>query len=263
MKLIVFLLKKMRLLIEGVTNTEMAIKISPRVSIKVHPHAVSDGRAMGLYADLVAKFCSFSPSNLFEIGANYAQDAEYLRKRFGLNEVDIYVFEPHSEIIKAVRELYKFNSYDIAVSNYNGKAIFHAIDIESNEYKNSGISSLRKGLTTNSRNFSDIEVEVVRMDDFIRNNRIEAIDFLKLDVEGANYEVLEGFGNELSRVKSIQVEGEYIQYWEGQKLYWDIEQLLKKSDFELVHFFLSGDGVQSDSFWVQRRYIARNVNSEN
>lgn len=263
MKFFIWLLKKIRRLVEAVTNTEIAIKIRPCVSIKVHPHAVSDGRTMALYADLVEKFCTFKPSNVFEIGANYAQDAEYLRKRFGLNESDIYVFEPHSEIIRAIREIYKFNSYDVAISNYNGKAIFHAIDIECNEYKNSGISSLKKGLTTDSRNFSDVEVAVTRMDGFMLQNNIEAIDFLKIDVEGANYEVLEGFGNELSKVKSIQVEGEYRQYWEGQKLYWDIEELLKRHDFELVYFLLSADGIQSDSFWIQKRYISRAVHDAN
>jgi FkbM family methyltransferase len=263
MKIVVFLLKKIRNLAEVATGTEISFKRSPRVKIRLHPNAVSDGRAMALYADLTEKFCTFKPSNVFEIGANYAQDAEYLRKRFGLKESDIYIFEPHSEIIKAVRDLYNFNSYDVAISNHNGRAVFHAIDIENNEYKNSGISSLKKGLTTNSRNFTDIEVEVVRMDSFIRENKIKSIDFLKLDVEGANYEVLEGFGDELSRVKAIQVEGEYRQYWEGQKLYWDIEQLLKQSDFELVYFTLSDDGVQSDSFWVQKRFISRTVNDGN
>lgn len=258
MKLIVFLLGRFRRVVEAVTNTEMAVKIRPRVKIKVHQNAVSDGRGMALYADLVGKFCTFKPSNVFEIGANYAQDAEYLRKRFGLKESDVYVFEPHSAIIKAVRDLYNFNSYDFAISNHNGRAVFHAIDIENNEYKNSGISSLKKGLTSDSRNFVDIEVEVIRMDGFIQKNKIESIDFLKLDVEGANYEVLEGFGEELSRVKSIQVEGEYRQYWEGQKLYWDIEELLRRNNFELVYFSLSDDGIQSDSFWVQQRYIARN-----
>jgi FkbM family methyltransferase len=258
MKFIVFLLGKFRRFVEAVTNTEMVIKIRPRVKIQVHQNAVTDGRAMALYADLVDKFCTFKPSNVFEIGANYAQDAEYLRKRFGLKESDIYVFEPHGEIIKAVRELYNFNSYDLAISDHNGRAVFHAIDIENNEYKNSGISSLKKGLTSDSRNFVDIEVEVIRMDGFIQKNKIESIDFLKLDVEGANYEVLEGFGEALSRVKSIQVEGEYRQYWEGQKLYWDIEELLRRNNFELVYFSLSDDGIQSDSFWVQQRYIARN-----
>lgn len=263
MKFIIFIGRWIRRIVEAITNTEIIVKIRPRVKIRLHSNAVSDGRAMALYADLTEKFCTFKPSNVFEIGANYAQDAEYLRKRFGLKESNIYIFEPHSAIIKAVRELYSFNSYDIAISNHNGRAVFHAIDIENNEYKNSGISSLKKGLTTNSRNFVDIEVDVVRMDTFIRENKIESVDLLKLDVEGANYEVLEGFGDELSRVKAIQVEGEYRQYWEGQKLYWDIEQLLRQSNFELVYFSLSDDGVQSDSFWVQKRYIARAVNDGN
>lgn len=263
MKFIVFLLKKIRSLAEVATGTEISFKRRPRVKIRLHPNAVSDGRAMALYADLTEKFCTFKPSNVFEIGANYAQDAEYLRKRFGLNDSDIYIFEPHPTIIKAVRQFYNFNSYDIAISNHNGRAVFHAIDIENNEYQNSGISSLKKGLTTDSRNFIDTEAKVVRMDTFIRENKIESIDFLKLDVEGANYEALEGFGDELSRVKAIQVEGEYRQYWEGQKLYWDIEQLLRQNNFELVYFSLSDDGVQSDSFWVQRRYIARAVNDGN
>ena len=262
MKYIIYILKKIRLFIEVITNTEIAVVRRPRIKMQVHPNAVSDGRAMALYADLVERFCIFKPSNIFEIGANYSQDAEYLRKRFGLKESDVYVFEPHSAIINVVRGLYNFNSFDLAISNYNGKSVFHAIDIENNEYNNSGISSLKKGLTTNSSNFSDIEVEVIRMDEFIKKNNIEAIDFLKLDVEGNNYEVIDGFGDELSRVKSIQLEGEYQQYWEGQKLFWDIAELLKKNHFELVHFFLSADGVQSDSFWVQKKYIARIGNHE-
>ncbi len=94
-------------------------------------------------------------------------------------------------------------------------------------------------------------------------NAIESIDFLKIDVEGANCEVLVGFGNELSRVKSIQIEGECLPYWEGQKPYKDIEVLLKQNDFELVYFLLSPGGVQSDSFWIQRRYIARSISDEN
>lgn len=253
-----YLLKKVRSLVELATGTEISARIRPRVKIRVHPDAVSDGRAMAIYADLVEKFCTFRPSNIFEIGANYAQDAEYLRKRFGLKESEVYIFEPHPEIIKAVRCLYGFNAYDLAVSNYNGEAVFHAIDIKNNEYKNSGISSLKTGLTTNSNNFADIKVEVTRMDEFIRKHGIKAVDFLKLDVEGVNYEVLEGFGDALSRVKAIQVEGEYRQYWEGQKLYWDIEALLRRNNFDLLYFTLSDDGVQSDSFWVQQQYIARN-----
>jgi FkbM family methyltransferase len=244
-------------LLEIVTRTEITVRrrSQPAVRIKVHSDAVSDGRTMALYVDLVLKFCNFKPRNVFEIGANYAQDAEFLRQSFELNESDIHVFEPHPQIMRGIREFYRFNSHELAISNQNGEAVFHAIDVEENEYGNSGISSLKTGLTTDKRNFQDIKVRVVRMDDFIRDHKISEIDFLKLDVEGANYEVLEGFGPELSKVKVIQVEGEFKQYWEGQKLFWDIADLLRRYNFELAHFFLSGDGVQSDSLWIQKKYM--------
>ena len=257
MKFIIWFAKNVIRVAEIITGTEITVRRKHRVKIKTHPMAVNNGDSMFLYVGLVEKFCTFKPVNIFEIGANYAQDAEFLRKSFGLNESDVFVFEPHPQIIKSVRTLYKFNSYEMAVSNTAGRAVLNAIDIDNNEYKNSGISSLKEGLTTDKRNFVNVDVEVVRMDEFTRENQIENIDFLKLDVEGVNYEVLEGFGDKLSMVKSIQIEGEYHQYWEGQKLFWDIAELLRKNEFDLVHFILSDDGIQSDSFWIQKQYIKR------
>lgn len=259
MKAVNKLIKKVIFIIEKITNTTITIKRGCRIKIRVHPDAVSDGSSMQFYVNLVEKFCIFKPRNIFEIGANYAQDAEYLRKSFDIDEKDVYIFEPHPQILAEVKRMYNFNAVDLAVSNVNGKTVFHAIDVKKNEYKNSGISSLRNGLTTNKNNFIDVEVELIRMDDFMRQHQIDSIDFLKLDVEGMNYEVLEGFGERLANVKAIQTEGEYLQYWEGQKLYKDIEEILIKNGFKLVSFVLSEDGVQSDSFWVQEKYLKKPV----
>ena len=52
--------------------------------------------------------------------------------------------------------------------------------------------------TISSNNFCDIEVEVTRIDIFIQKNSIESIDFLIIDMYGSNYEVLNGFGHEIS-----------------------------------------------------------------
>jgi FkbM family methyltransferase len=257
MRIVKNIIKKTILGVESITNSQISIKRKPRTKIKVHPDAVSDGTSMQYYVDLVEKSCNFEPKNIFEIGANYAQDAEFLRKSFGVDEKNVYVFEPHPQIFSELKKMYNFNAFDQAVSNVRGKTVFHAIDVTNNEYKNSGISSLRDGLTTNKQNFIDIEVELIRMDDFLEQQQLESIDFLKLDVEGMNYEVLEGFGERLSAVKAIQTEGEYLQYWEGQKLFKDIEEILLKNNFKLVSFVLTWDGVQSDSFWVQEQYLKR------
>ena len=159
------------------------------------------------------------------------------------------------KFLREIKKMYNFNAYEIAVSNTNGRAKFNAIGIKNNEYKNSGISSLREGLTTNKENFASVDVEMIRMDNFMQKEKLEAIDFLKLDVEGMNYEVLEGFGEKLAKVKAVQIEGEYKVRWKGQKLYADIEKLLQKKDFKLVYFIISDDGVQSDSLWVQEQYL--------
>lgn len=242
-------------MVENITNTTILIRRKPRIKISTHPSAVSDGSSMQQYVELIEKFCNFTPKNIFEIGANFAQDAEFLRQSFNLSEADVFVFEPHPQIFQEIKKRYNFNNYELAVSNTSGRARFNAIDIQGNEYGNSGISSLRDGLTTNKKNFVEVDVEMIRMDEFIKDNEISEIDFLKVDVEGMNYEVLEGFGENLDKVKIIQTEGEYKQYWKGQKLYRDMENYLTSRGFLLVDFKLSVDGVQSDSLWIQRDYI--------
>ncbi|WP_100753534.1 FkbM family methyltransferase [Vibrio salilacus] len=255
MSLVKKVIKQAIYMIEYLTDTTITIRRKPRVKIDTHPSAVSDGTSMQQYVELIEKFCNFTPKNIVEIGANFAQDAEFLRQSFKLNEKDVFVFEPHPQIFQEIKNRYNFNNYELAVSNTTGRARFNAIDIQGNEYGNSGISSLRDGLTTNKKNFVDVDVEMIRMDDFLKENAINEIDFLKVDVEGMNYEVLEGFGEDLNKVKIIQTEGEYKQYWKGQKLYRDMEEYLTKRGFLLVDFKLSVDGVQSDSLWIQRGYI--------
>lgn len=259
MGLIKKLLRKIKRLIEHITNTTIIVKRQPRVIIDKHPYAVNDGSSMQVYAELVEEFCLHKPLNIFEIGANYAQDSEFLRKSFEIDVKNVYVFEPHPQIYIELKKLYSFNAYQLAVSNENGLANFNAIDIENNEYANSGISSLREGLTTNKNNFINVEVQTIRMEDFIRKNNIQQIDFLKIDVEGMNYEVLEGFADKLSIVKVIQTEGEYKQYWKGQKTYQDMHDLLASKNFKLVYFKLSNDGIQSDSLWIQEKYLKQAI----
>lgn len=59
---------------------------------------------------------------------------------------------------------------------------------------------------------SQQKIELVRGDDFIKDNQIDSIDFLKLDVEGAEYDALLGFENAIKHgaIKAVQFEYGYI-----------------------------------------------------
>ena len=55
-------------------------------------------------------------------------------------------------------------------------------------------------------------IALVRGDDFMRNQNIASVDFLKLDVEGAEYDALLGFETAIKNgaIKAVQFEYGYI-----------------------------------------------------
>jgi len=67
-----------------------------------------------------------------------------------------------------------------------------------------------KGLSYKSNEHQTIEL--VRGDDFMKENKINEIDFLKIDVEGAEYDAILGFDGNITKgtIKAIQFEYGYI-----------------------------------------------------
>ncbi len=220
--------------------------------VRRHPKAASSGFDMMKWADKIRKLSNINIQNIFEIGANYAQDAEFMRHYLKMKPDNVYIFEPHPQIIEDVRKYYEFNAYDYAISNVNGNTLFHAIDLSKST--NSGISSLLRHSEVDQQFYFDVNVKLLRMDSFMELNKISFIDFLKIDVEGCTYEVLEGFGEKLKYVKSIQLEAEQVKLYEGEKLFDEVYALLLQYDFIMAYFELL-DEKQSDSLWIRREYL--------
>ena len=89
--------------------------------------------------------------------------------------------------------------------------------------------------------YSGIDVLVKRGDEYVNDNNITKIDFLKLDVEGYELKVLKGFGDKLKMVKYIQFE-----YGSGTAdadcTMLDLVNYLR--EFGFTDFsYLSGDGL--------------------
>jgi len=247
-------MNKVIILIERVTRTKISIKRTKiRDTSKLPKYSSS---YLSRIVDIMERVTNINPQNVFEIGANYGQDAEFLKTRFNLEDSAIFVFEPHPEIFAEMKKKYSFNCYPNAISDKNEKVIFHAVSLKS---KNSGISSLMKHKYNGNDDYFETEVESLRMDKFIAQNNVNEIDFLKIDVEGGSYEVLCGFGRDLDRVKAIQIESEYAPVWIGQKTWDEIYNLLMNNDFQLIHFELQEDGIQSDSFWINNKFVKHQI----
>jgi FkbM family methyltransferase len=232
---------------------KITAKIRFRMYVRVHKNAVSHPSSMLTFSEYIKRCTNIVPKNIFEIGANYAQDAEGLRYYFNLKDSDVWVFEAHPQICDEIKKMYKFNCFNKAVFNKKESMIFNAVDIKKAKHKYEiGMSSLLENSSIDDRTIR-INVEAIRMDDFMKENNIAFIDFLKIDVEGANYEVLEGFGERIRDIKSLHIEAEHKPIWNNQKLYSDISDLLSKNNFEQVYYCKSYS--QSDSFWVKKEYL--------
>jgi hypothetical protein len=92
------------------------------------------------------------------------------------------------------------------------------------------------------------------MDNFMLTHKINKICFLKLDVEGSNYEVLEGFGIKITDINAVH-EAEHINnMYRGNIYLFDaISNLLSTNGFELISF--QRYSSQPDSFWVRKEFI--------
>lgn len=104
----------------------------------------------------------------------------------------VYSFEPVPlgyHLLMANIEINNFENieaYNVALGEKNGRRSFSvASDSAFSSFKDVGRKKIKKV----------IDVDVVPLDEFVRENKIEKIDILKMDVEGAEKLVLNGAKN--------------------------------------------------------------------
>lgn len=76
---------------------------------------------------------------------------------------------------------------------------------------------------------------VKSLDAVLAENGIADIDFIKLDTQGSELPILEGGQKKaLPKIFGIHLEVEFLQLYEGQPLFGDIDQFLNKNGFQLM-----------------------------
>ena len=64
------------------------------------------------------------------------------------------------------------------------------------------------------------------------------IDFIAIDIQGAEYEVLECAENVLDGCLGIECEVEFVEIYENQPLFGDVSKLLQSLNFEFIDFIV-------------------------
>ena len=82
--------------------------------------------------------------------------------------------------------------------------------------------------------FSEIKIKINTLESYIDKNNINIIDFMKIDTEGYEYEILKGLGKKFDRVKLIMFEHHYHDMLKKKYTFGDIHGLLSKNNFTQI-----------------------------
>ena len=78
-----------------------------------------------------------------------------------------------------------------------------------------------------------ISVEVIKLDELIKNLKIEKIKLLKIEAEGFEPEVLEGALNTISKCEYIAIDGGYERGQIQEQTFTNLTNILLKNNFEI------------------------------
>lgn len=160
-----------------------------------------------------------------DIGAQIGTFTVYAAQRAHGGKV--FAYEPLPENFEFLNQNIKLNhlknviSFQLAVSSTSGGGYLFI------QKHNSGGHSVY-----NSGNDKKISIEKITLGEIFTQNKIEKIDFLKIDTEGSEYDILLNASKDiLSKIGKIIIE--YHDYYNHGHNYHDIETYLKASGFKV------------------------------
>lgn len=194
---------------------------------------------------------------IFEIGANIGSDTAVFAR-----DSLVYAFEPEPKLFENLKTMFKDSQnvklFDYAIDLENGVKQFHSSDLET------GIGSLYQLhpdlLKTELDRYecfrqgfhNTYDVKTIRMDTIVEQEKVEHIDFLWIDAQGNDFNVIKSFGEKLSIVQAGRCECTFqIPLYEGVDNYHEnVKAYLEANGFNVEVDYIHQHNSEIDlNFW--------------
>jgi FkbM family methyltransferase len=189
------------------------------------------------YQDYTKFFDVKKGDTVFDIGAHIGSFSLYAAKKAG-SSGGVYSFEPCKESFdllsknKKINNLENLKIFNLAVSNKGGIKKFFI--------SNSGNQAANSLFEIN--NAKEVKVSVISFENFLKQNKIKTIDFLKMDCEGGEYDILFNSSKKtMQKIKKISLEYHPI---DNKKNKFTIINFLRKHNFLIKEGdYFGGPGI--------------------
>ena len=190
--------------------------------------------------------------NIFiDIGAHHGDTISDFLEIFSINT--IYAFEPSKENFNKLKvkkdEIEKSKSVKIKIFPYGlGKKndilplneiadgvsnTFNALNINSRYFKKKKFFTTLFGIKRFIKN--KVPTKIICLKEFIEQEKIDKIDFIKIDTEGFEFNILLGLESDIKKVKYILFEHHYDNMIIKNYKFKDIHSLLIDNGFQKVY----------------------------
>lgn len=224
---------------------------------------------VSLAKELKLLFNKNYPLIIFDIGACEGESSIQYSRLFPVST--IYAFEPLPSNIELIQKnFFKYgisnaSYYKKALSDSNGVAAFHVSSCNPEKTmatdwdfgnKSSSLLAPEKHLERFEFIHFDkqIEVETITLKTFCEQNKIQEIDFVHMDVQGAELMVLNGAKDFIFSIKAIWLEVSKAHFYKGQPLENDVKHFMDSNNFILIKNELNGE--QGDQLYISKNFFS-------
>lgn len=193
-------------------------------------------RGINMFDDIKYLLPHFQAEVIFDIGANLGQSTEKYLRKFANSTA--FCFEPVKETFTTLQKRFKKNRrvqcFNIAFWDESGKS---KIVIDRHSDMSSLLNHSLNNLSEEKQNLQNVQLETI--DQFCTDKKINHINFMKIDTEGADLNVLKGASNMLSQQKIDIVEVEAGMNLQNKRhvAFENIKKLLESNNYFLLAIY--------------------------
>ena len=176
----------------------------------------------------------------------------------------VYAIEPIPALADKIRAsgLTNLHVFCVAIGEQEGLATLY---INQDSQTSSLLPNDAKGpwssYADNLKTYGTLEVSVIRLDSFMRSNRITEVDLLKINAQGYDLQVIKSAGDLIRKIRRIQLEVQVTPLYKGSASKDEVVEYLEALGFRLVNTVFQTEGLEQNLEFVRLYRYLQNPSS--
>jgi FkbM family methyltransferase len=178
-----------------------------------------------------------------DIGAGIGTEMLFFHEKLG-EKGKLFSIEASRESYSKLTALCEKNkihnsqNFNLAISGFNGKIWME----ETENFEVNQVNTAKKG----------IEIDCLTLDEFVKRNAIPKIDLLKVNIEGAELEIIKGMKESMHLIQHVAVSCHDFLFKENKRIRETVSGFLTEHGFEISY---NNTGNKVTDSWIYAKKI--------